>query len=113
VVGWYPSGPAAAVTAELQKRKGWPPRRVVLEEIRGEVTATCMGLADLVMAGELVHPNDSMLNAHINAAQKLPRGDAWVFGRKESGPIDGTYALAGAVHLARMLPPPPAPLTAL
>ncbi|MFD4250398.1 hypothetical protein ACFWQL_11730 [Amycolatopsis thermoflava] len=72
-----------------------------------------MGLADIVKAGEVVHPNDDMLTAHVNAAQRLRRGDAWVFGRHGSGPIDGTYALAGAVHLARTLPPPRAPLVAL
>jgi hypothetical protein len=118
VVGWFPNGPAAAVSAELQetKRNGvrWPPRRVKLDEIRGEVTAVCMGLADLVVAGGIVHPNDPMLDAHNGSAQKQWRGDAWVFGRKDAGgPIDGTYALAGAVHLARTLPPAPPPLTAL
>jgi hypothetical protein len=112
-IGWFPTGPAAAVTAELKERKGWPPRRVQAAEIRGEVTAVCMGLAEQVMTGEIVHPNDRMLNAHVNAAQKMPRGDAWVFERKDAGPIDGAYALAGAIHLARTLPPAPPPLTAL
>ena len=68
-----------------------------------------MGLAELVLAGELVHPKDPMLQPHVESAQKLWRGDRWVFARKDTGPIDGTYALAGAVHLARTLPPPLAP----
>jgi hypothetical protein len=112
-LGWFPAGPAAALTAELEKRKGWPPRRVVAAELRGEVTAVCMGLAEQVTAGEIAQPDDPMMNAHIGAAQKLYRGDAWVFGRKGAGAIDGAYALAGAVHLARTLPPPPPPLAAI
>jgi hypothetical protein len=118
VIGWFPSGPAGAISAELQetKRNGvrWPPRRVKLAEIRGDVTAVCMGLAEQVVAGQTVHPNDPMVNSHIASAQKMYRGDAWVFGRKDAGgPIDGAYAIAGAVHLSRTLPPAPPPLTAL
>jgi hypothetical protein len=116
-LGWFPNGPAAALTAALAEQKRaavrWPPRRVELDEIRGEVTAVCMGLAEVVLAGDVVQPRDPMLDAHVDAAQKLMRGDAWVFGRKGSGPIDGAYAVAGAVHLARTLPPPRAPLSAL
>lgn len=112
-IGWFPMGPAAAVAAELKERKGWPPRRVANAEIRGDVTAVCMGLAEQVIAGEIVHPDDEMLNKHVNSAQKLRRGDAWVFGRQDAGACDGAYALAGAVHLARTLPAPPPPLSAL
>jgi len=106
VVGWFPNGPAAAVAAELAERKGnraWPPRGVKLSEIRGEVTAVCMGLADIVLAGQAAHPKDPMLTAHVRATEKLRRGDAWVFGRQGVGAIDGAYALAGAVHLARTI----------
>ena len=60
-------------------------RRVKLAEIRGDVTAVCMGLAEQVVAGQIVHPNDPMVNAHIASAQKMYRGDAWVFGRKDAG----------------------------
>ena len=65
------------------------------------------------MAGEIVHPKDPLLDQHIASAQKLHRGDRWVFTRKGTGPIDGAYAAAGAVHLARLLPPPLAPVTVL
>jgi phage terminase large subunit-like protein len=114
-LGWFPAGPAAAVAADLKDRgaRGWPPRRVAVDEIRSEAAAVCMGLAELVKSGELVHPNDDMLTMHVKAAQRLWRGDAWVFGRKGATPIDGAYALAGAVHLARTLPPAPPPLTVL
>jgi hypothetical protein len=118
-LGWFPAGPAASVAAELSARKGpqrnavWPPRGVVLEEIKADVAACCMGLADLVDAEQVRHPDDKMLNAHVFGAQKLQRGDTFVFTRRGTGPIDGTYALAGAVHLARTLPPPRSPLVAL
>lgn len=114
-LGWFPAGPAAALTADLtaSRPRGWPPRGTELVEVRGEVTAVCMGLAEQVRVGGLRHPDDPLLNAHIGAAQKLPRGDAYAFRRQGSEPIDGAYALAGAVHLARMLPPPRPPLVIL
>lgn len=113
-LGWFPTGPAAAVAADLAERKGgrrtWPPRGVKVDEIRGEVTAVCMGLAEQVVGHEVIHPRDDMLDAHVQAAQKLRRGDAWAFTRAGKLPIDGVYAVAGAVHLARTLPPPRPPL---
>lgn len=114
--GWFPAGPAAAVAAELGERKGrrdWPPRRVEVEEIRGDAVAVCMGLADIVRAGEISHPADPVLDVHVKTAEKQNRGDGWVFTRRGSGQIDGAYALAGAVHLARTLRPAPPPLAAL
>jgi hypothetical protein len=115
VIGWFPAGPAAAVAADLADRghRGWPPRRVAVEEIKGDVAPVCMGFADAVDAGLVVHPQDDMLDQHVGAAQRLWRGDVWVFGRKGASPIDGAYAAAGAVHLARTLPPPPAELVVL
>lgn len=112
-IGWFPAGPAAAVAADLAERRDWPPRRVGIEEIRGDQAAVCMGLAELVTAGEVVHPDDPLMNAHIAATTRQRRGDSWVFQRRGTGPIDAAYALAGAVHLARTLPPPPPPLVAL
>ena len=117
VVGWYPPGPAAAVAAELAERRGnrvWPPRGVKVEEIRNEAASTCMGLAEVVASRQLRHPRDPLLDAHVAASVKAPRGDAWVLGRKDStGPIDAVYALSGAVHLSRVMPPPRPTLTAL
>lgn len=112
VVGWFPAGPAAVLTADLtaRPREGWPPRRVTLEEIRSDVPAVCMSLAEQVVAGTLAHPADPMLDQHIDNAAKLRRGDQWVFGRRGAGPVDGAYAAAGAVQLARTLPPAPPPL---
>lgn len=114
-VGWQPGGPTAAVAADLAVRGGanrWPPRGVTAEEITGDIAAACMGLADLVLADELEHPNDAMLTQHVSQAQRLNTGDRFTFTRRGSTPIDGAYALAIAVHLARTLPPPLAPVEA-
>lgn len=111
-VGWFPTGPAASVAAELAERKGgtWPPAYVKVEEIRGSLTAVCMGLAELVTTRQLRHPHDDLLNTHIRAAQKAKRGDGWIFARQDSGgPIDATYAVAGAAHLARTMAVKPRP----
>jgi len=113
VLGWFPGGPTAAIAASMQPRRGvdpWPPRSVQLEEIKGETKAVCMGLAEQVRSGEVQHPNDELLTAHIESAQRLKSGDGYVFTRQGTRPIDGAYATAGAVHLARTLPPPLRPL---
>lgn len=111
VFGWFPSGPAAAVAAGLAKpqprrRTTWPPRGVDLAEIQGDVSAVCMGLASLVDGKQVAHPDDELLNLHVNSAQKLWTGDTWRFARRGSGPIDAAYAAAGAAHLAQTMPPP-------
>ncbi len=112
--GWFPAGPAAAVAADLAEKRGaWPPRRVEVAELRGEVASVCMGLAEQVHTGQLVHPRDPMLDQHVENAQRLRRGDAWVFMRRDAGPVDGVYGMAGAVWLARTLPAAPPPLTVL
>lgn len=114
-VGWFPQGPAASIAADLATKRGggewWPPPRVKLEELTAETPDICMGMADLVKVGEVVHPKDALLDQHVGSAQKLARGDRWCFTRKGTGPIDGAYAVAGAVHLARLLPPPLSPVT--
>lgn len=106
-IGWFPDGPAAAVAADLADQKGnreWPPPYVKLEEIRGGTKAACMGLADLVEAHSIRQPRDALADAHVRAAEKLPRGDGFVFARQDSGgPIDAVYAIAGATHIARTM----------
>jgi phage terminase large subunit-like protein len=108
-LGWFPNGPAAALAADLadrtkQGRRGWPPPGVTVTEIRGELSATCMGFAELIAAGQLAHAGDPLLDAHVGAAERLRRGDAWVFSRRGEGNIDAAYAAAGAAHLARTQP---------
>jgi hypothetical protein len=112
-VGRLPNGPAAAVAADLAERRGWPPRRVTLEPIKSERTAICMGLSDIVLAGEIVHPKDAMLSQHIGSTTRLWRSDSWVYARRGASPIDANYAVAASVHLARTMGPPRPPLVAL
>ncbi|WP_329069016.1 terminase [Amycolatopsis sp. NBC_01480] len=108
--GWFPSGPAAAYAADLDdnEQADWPPQRVEVAGIRAEVPAVCMGFAELVDAGQIAQSGDPLLDAQVPATEKLRQGDAWRFTRRGAGHCDATYAAAGAVHLARTLPPPPA-----
>jgi hypothetical protein len=110
LLGWFPAGPAAEVAAAMADRRGWPPRRVVIEEIRIETTAVCMGLAEQIRSQQIAHPGNDLLDAHVLGAERLHQGDAWRFTRRGVGHVDGAYALAGAVHLARVMPPAPPPL---
>jgi hypothetical protein len=109
-LGWFPSGPAAALTSDLADRRksgarGWPPRGVTVAEIRGEMAAVVMGFAEQVTAGRVVHSGQALLDAHVAGAERLRRGDTWVLSRRGEGNVDAAYAAAGAVHLARGLPP--------
>jgi hypothetical protein len=79
---------------------------VTVAEIKAELAAVCMGLAEQVGAGRSRTPVDPLLDAQIGGAERLKRGDVWVFSRKGEGHVDAAYAAAGAVHLARTLPPP-------
>lgn len=107
-LGWFPAGPAAAVAASLAERSGppgrWPPAGVQVAELRGETTAVCMGLVDLIRAGDLVHAGDPLLDDQVGWTEKHWQGDAWRFTRKGAGHCDAVYAAAGAAHLARTLP---------
>lgn len=112
-IGWFPSGPTAAIAASMVRRAGsepWPPRGTILEEIKTETKAVCMGLVEQVNSNEIQHPKDPMLDQHVKQTEKLKSGDGFVFTRQGTRPIDGTYSLAGAVHLARTMPPAPRPV---
>ncbi len=100
-VGWFPTGPAAAVAAAMKRRRGGIAR---LSEIRGEVTAVCMGYAEQVKTRSIAHSGDPLLTSQQEFTEKSWRGDAWVFTRRGTGPCDASYAAAGAVHLARTTP---------
>lgn len=118
VLGWFPHGPAAAVAAELMERKGrrtgWPPRGVALDELTNETAAVCMSFSEVVRKVEMAHPGDPLLDAQAATVQWTKHGDRQVFGRSASGgPIDGVYAMAGAVWLVRRLPPPPPELVVM
>ncbi len=108
-LGWFPSGPAAGLAADLAERKGrtpWPPAGVTVEAIKGDTAAACMGFVEQVVAERVVHADDPLLNAHVGLAEKLRQGDRYVFSRRGEGHCDAAYAAAGAVHLARTLPAP-------
>jgi hypothetical protein len=60
----------------------------------------------VVQNHQLLHPDDDLLNAHVNGSQRKDSGDGWRFVRRGAGHVDAAYAAAGAVHLARTLPPP-------
>jgi hypothetical protein len=106
-LGWFPAGPGAALAARLKDRKvrGWPPPGVLVEEIRAEVHAVCMAFEQQVIARQIAHSGDPLLDAHVAIAEKLHSGDVWRFDR-DGGHVDAVYAAAGAVHLAKTMPAP-------
>lgn len=105
-VGWAPTGPAAELAADMAERPGWPPAGVELVQLRSDVAAACMAFRSLVNARQIAHSGDPLLDAHVAAAERVERGDTWVFARRGRGHVDAVYAAAGAVQLARTLPPP-------
>jgi hypothetical protein len=96
-VAWFPTGPAAALAAEL--------RSDTATELRGAaVQEACMAFTDLVAARRVTHPSDARLDAHVAGASKLVSGDGYRFTRRGVGHCDALYALAGAAHVARTRP---------
>jgi hypothetical protein len=112
--GWLPVGPAATYAADLTAkdtdgkptRPKWLPNGTRMEEIKGELPAVCMGFDEQVKAENILHSGDPLQDAHVLGAQKLQMGDRWVFVRRGGGHCDAAYSAAGAVHLARTMPPP-------
>lgn len=101
-VVWFPGGPAAAVADEFASRRV---RNVLMEPIRAEdVVRACMGLEEQAAAGHLRHTHDPLADLHVRQTQQMPQGDGWRFARRGKAPIDASYAMAGAVHAARVLP---------
>lgn len=107
VIGWFPSGPAAPLLASLGKdrQRGLLPAGVRVQEIQGETAAVCMAFAAEVAGDRIRHPDDPLLNNQALEAERLRTGDRWVFSRRGEGHVDAVYAMAGAVHLARIMPP--------
>lgn len=99
---WFPGGPAAAVADEFAGRRV---SNVIMEPVRAEdVVRACMGLEEQAAAGHVRHGHDPLLDTHVRQTQQLPQGDGWRYARRGKAPIDATYAAAGAVHAARVLP---------
>lgn len=114
VLGYFPGGPAASIQADLadpgkktRRRVAWPPPGVQIVEISADTPGVCMSLAEIVLARQVAHSDDPLINTHVRSAQKLWQGDRWRFCRKDTAPVNGAYAVAGVVHLANLLPPPP------
>jgi hypothetical protein len=98
-LSWFPGGPANALAPILQALPYAKP-------ITGnDVTAACMGFADLVQAGMVLHNGDSLLDGQVASAQKLTQGDGYRFTRRGSGNCNALYAAAGAVYAARTAKP--------
>lgn len=99
-------------TDQCQARQNRPPRVTrrsgyeVVELTGSDVTELCQEFAALVAAGQVVHSGDKILDGHIAGAKKWNSGDGWRFVRRGQGNVHGAYAAAGAVRLARNLPPP-------
>lgn len=115
VLGWFPSGPGAALAADLADRStaGRTVRPAALppgmrsEEIRGELVAVCMGFEEVVRSGLLAHPADPMLDDQVSGAKRRYQGEVlWVFTRAGETFVDAVYAVAGAAHLVRTMPAP-------
>lgn len=106
VFGWLPDGPGALFGADLSNLKGrkWPPPGVKVMPIRDELASVCMGLAQLVHDGQLAHSGDPLLDSQIATAERLRRGDRWVFTRRGDGNTAAVYSAAGAAYLAQTLP---------
>jgi hypothetical protein len=113
-LGFFPNGPAASVAVDIgTERRDWPPRGTKIEPITGELAAVSMGFASLVSSQQVVHSDDPLFNSQVAGAEKIRRADAWVFGRRGAAHVDAVYGMAGAVHLARTLPPAPRRMKAL
>lgn len=102
-LGWIPNGPAAAFAADMQG--SWIPAGTEVEAIKVDLPAVCMGFAEQVDALKVAHSGDPVQDDHVTGVEKLYRGKVWVFTRP-GGHCDAAYAAAGAVWLARTLPPP-------
>jgi hypothetical protein len=98
-LGWYPSGPAASLAADLKLVRN-------AQELKAaEALTACQELAEQVTARRVIHGSEPLLNDHVLGAQRLPSGDGWRFTRRMDGShVDAAYAAAGALHLARSLP---------
>jgi hypothetical protein len=101
VLGWLPTGPAASLAVWLRTRLA---KVCKVEEIKADAPAVCMGFAEQVRSGSVLHSGDPLLDAQVLGAARRWTADRWVFGRA-AGHCDAVYAAAGAVHLARAHPP--------
>ncbi len=74
-----PAGPAGSLIVDLQAARVEP----VLAKTR-DLTQACGRFYDLVMAGELRHRDEGLLNSAVLGARKRTVGDAWAWARKDA-----------------------------
>ena len=98
-VAWFPGGPANALAPVLA---ALPNARALTGT---DVSAACMGFADLVKAGMIVHNANPLLDGQIATAGKQGQGDGFRFTRKGAGNCNALYAAAGATLSARTVKP--------
>jgi hypothetical protein len=101
--GWFPASAAAPIGTMLLAPTYRPPRGTTLDPVTTDLAVVCMGLPDVVTAGEIQHPRDPLIDLHVKSAGKQRTGARWTFKRGPKTPVDAAYALAGAVHLARTM----------
>ncbi len=95
VIGWFPTGPGAVLSATMRKLRPTP------VAIKGAAVAeACMTLADQVRHRRILQPGDPLLDEHIARTNRIGSKSSWIFDRASIEPIDGAFAVAGAVHLA-------------
>lgn len=98
-VVWFPGGPANALAPALA---ALPNARTLTGT---DVSAACMGFADLVRAGLIVHNASPLLDSQVATAGKQGQGDGFRFTRRGSGNCNALYAAAGATLSARTAKP--------
>lgn len=90
-MGWFPKGPGAPLSAAMRKANGI--------EIKGEkIAEACMTFADYVDGRRLLHPDDPILNSHVNRVGSVGTPQVWMFDRGP-GETHAAWAAAGALHL--------------
>lgn len=92
---WFPGGPANALAPVLSSGRGLT---------GNDVSAACMGFAEFVQSGMVVHNGNPLLDGQVATAGKLMIGDGFRFTRRGSGNCNALYAAAAAVHAARTAP---------
>jgi hypothetical protein len=92
----YFHGPADALKVDLEAA-GFTPIK--------DVAAACMAFSEQVTGRRVLHAGDPLLTSHVVNAKRFPVSDGWRFVRRGVGHVDAAYAAAGAVLLARTLPP--------
>lgn len=98
-LAWFPGGPTNALASLLRSQP-------FSREITGsDVTAACMGLADLVAGALVLHSADALLDGQVATSAKLPQGDGFRFARRGAGSCEALYAAAGAVFCAQTVKP--------